>query len=371
MNIAVIIPKSECSERISNVLEEVEKQLYKKTYNRMGNIEQADIELEYIYGLDTIRREICKSRLQNRRVLFAISFNEQGINVEYYLMLEILRQNRDALKGSVCGMFIDGKSEFYTKASARELSFAISEAGAYQVGKSLVEGTGSLYNQRNTAENYRVSVYEAYVRNVVELIERIVKFNNTKYEKPKLLCLHASEYATSNTVKLWGMVKNELEKEVEITELALRNGEISDCSGCPFHMCMHFSSRGSCYYGGVMVENVYPAVEQCNALMLLCPNYNDSFSANIAAFINRLTALYRRKPFYDKKLFSIIVSGYSGGDIIAGQLAGSLGMNKSFIIPPYFSMVETANHPNSVLEIPDIKNKAEMFAKHIQNHIKS
>ena len=369
MKIKIVMPKSECAGRLSRVLEEAEKQLDKRFYSERKATGCEGIETEHICGLDAIRRAICKKELQNGRIIFAISFNELGINTEYYLMLEVLRKNRDALCGSICGMVIDGQSEFSTKAAARELSFTISEAGAYQIGKSLVEGTGSLYNQRITAENNKISTLEAYIYNAADLFERIAEFENPLNKHPKLLCLHASEHQTSNTVKLWNMVKSELEKSVDIKELTLRNGEISDCSGCPFRMCMHFSEKGSCYYGGIMVEDVYPAVEQCNALMLLCPNYNDSYSANISAFINRLTALYRRKPFYDKKLFAIIVSGYSGGDIIAGQLAGSLGMNKSFIIPPRFAMVETANHPNSIMEIPNIRGKAIEFAKHIQKHI--
>ena len=53
---------------------------------------------------------------------------------------------------------------------------------------------------------------------------------------------------------------------------------------------------------------------------MLCPNYNDALSANLTAFVNRLTALFRQTRFYDKALFAIVVSGYSGGDILARQL---------------------------------------------------
>ena len=41
-----------------------------------------------------------------------------------------------------------------------------------------------------------------------------------------------------------------------------------------------------------MQEEVYPAVREADALVLLCPNYNDALSANLTAFINRLTALF-------------------------------------------------------------------------------
>ena len=39
-------------------------------------------------------------------------------------------------------------------------------------------------------------------------------------------------------------------------------------------MCLHFGERGSCFYGGVMVENVYPAVKKADGILLLAPNYN-------------------------------------------------------------------------------------------------
>ena len=90
-----------------------------------------------------------------------------------------------------------------------------------------------------------------------------------------------------------------------------------------------------------MVENIYPAVKWADAILLLCPNYNDALSANMTAFINRLTALFRTTRFYDKALFAIIVSGYSGSDLLAGQLVTALNMNKTFYLPGNFCMMET------------------------------
>ena len=73
-------------------------------------------------------------------------------------------------------------------------------------------------------------------------------------------------------------------------------------------MCLHFGEQGGCFYGGVMQDEVYPAVRAADALVLLCPNYNDALSANLTAFINRLTALFRQTRFYDKAVFAIVVS---------------------------------------------------------------
>ena len=113
------------------------------------------------------------------------------------------------------------------------------------------------------------------------------------------------------------------------------------------------------------MEEVYPALKESSGLILLCPNYNDALGANLTAFINRLTSLFRKKPFEDKYLFALIVSGYSGGDILERQIIGSLNMNKSFILPGNFSMSETANNPGSIMESQDIHKKTTDFAAHI------
>lgn len=38
-----------------------------------------------------------------------------------------------------------------------------------------------------------------------------------------------------------------------------------------------------------------------------------------------------------------MVSGYSGGDIVACQAAGAMNMNKGFWLPANFCLLETAN----------------------------
>ena len=88
-----------------------------------------------------------------------------------------------------------------------------------------------------------------------------------------------------------------------------------------------------------------------------------------SSLINRLTALYRNTPFSDKYLYAIIVSGYSGGDIVAQQLIGSLNMNKAFILPPHFALMETANAPGSIEHIPHINALATEFAGEISGRL--
>ena len=85
-------------------------------------------------------------------------------------------------------------------------------------------------------------------------------------------------------------------------------------------------------------------------------------SANLTAFINRLTALFRTTRFYDKALFAIIVSGYSGSDLIAGQLITALNMNKTFYLPGNFCIMETGNSPGSAMKRDGIGDRIQAFA---------
>ena len=114
-----------------------------------------------------------------------------------------------------------------------------------------------------------------------------------------------------------------------------------------------------------MASDFYPAVRKADALVLLCPNYNDALSANLTAFINRLTALFRQTRFYDKAVFAIVVSGYSGGDIVARQVVAAMNMNKSFFLPQRFALIETANAPGEALALPGIQARLEGFAQNI------
>lgn len=314
---------------------------------------------------EELKTAVRQGKLQNERILFAIFLGESGINLKLYAMLEILRTNEGCLKDSIAGILVDGKGEYYTKSIGREVARTANRAGCWFVGRPLTEGTGSLQNYRIIAANGCCTLYEAYLRTAKELAERVIEFRKPIYQKPNLLCVHSCNPSTSNTLRLWKNVKEKLPAEIGVREISLRNGAVPDCAGCAYDMCMYFSRNSSCFYGGPIVEEVYPALEECNGLVLLCPNYNDALGANLTAFINRLTALFRKKPFEDKCLFALIVSGYSGGDILERQLIGSLNMNKSFILPGFFSMAETANNPGSIMEIRDIHKKTSDFAAHI------
>ncbi len=299
-------------------------------------------------------------------VLFCLPLDQNGLNPAYYSLLGALRGGGCPLEGCVGGLVVDGEGELYTKAVARELVLAANQAGCAFVGRPLVEATGSLENFRVRAGLLGAGLEDAYRQEVRELAGRLLDFRPLcPARPPRLLVLHASNRSTSNTLALWQQVKEQLEGGCEIQEIGLRNGTLEDCAGCPYKTCLHFGEQGSCFYGGVMVRQVYPAVSAADGVLLLCPNYNDAVSANLTAFINRLTALFRTRRFYDKALFAIVVSGYSGSDLVARQLISALNMNKSFYLPPRFCMMETANDAGAALRLPGIGQRTQAFARNI------
>ena len=303
--------------------------------------------------------------LENQRVLFAVPLDESGVNHGYYDLLAYLRTHPGCLDGSVGGVLVDGPGDLYTKAVGRELVLSASRAGCAFPGRPLVEATGDLRNFTVQAKNAGCSSEEAYRLAAADLTDRVLGFAPPKRHQPKLLVLHASNHRTSNTLALWSRCRERLGKVCEITEIGLRNGTLEDCAGCPYTMCLHFGEKGDCFYGGVMVQEVYPAIRESDAVVLLCPNYNDALSANLTAAINRLTALYRTTPVTDKAVFAIVVSGYSGGDIVARQVVSALNMNKGFWLPPNFCLLETANDAGTAVELPGIEERLSEFTENI------
>lgn len=304
----------------------------------------------------------------NKRIIFAVSLGESGINLEWYAILKKMRKRELCFAGSIGGIIVDGNSELYTKSFARELVFSANMVGCTFVGSPLVEGTQSLQNFNIVAKNLDTDNIGAYMKSGYELVKRVMSFKNIKKDVPNILMLHAGNKKYSNSLMLWNEIRGNLEN-CEIKEISLRNGTIKDCIGCPYSQCLHFGESATCFYGGIISEQVYPAILEADALVLACPNYNDAVGANLAAFINRLTALFRTHKFYEKALFGVIVSGYSGSDIVAQQLISSLNMNKSFYLPSRFVIMETANNPGSILENQGIEKRILEFSHNILDNI--
>lgn len=321
------------------------------------------LSFDAVYTTEELLNLLKKER-EHKRILFVLSLGLTGINLEYCRLIRMLREHEALLEGYTGGVLAEGGGDLYTKSAAAELVFTANSAGCTFVGKPLVEGTGTLHNFTIIAQNMETDLMTAYMKCAAQLVRSVLDFELPDTGSPRLLVLHASSHETSNTFALWQKVREGL-TGFEITEIGLRNGTLSDCSGCPYRMCLHYGEQGSCFYGGVMVEDVYPAVKEADAVLMLCPNYNDSLSANLTAFINRLTALFRTSQFNKKALYAIVVSGYSGSDIVARQLICALNMNKAFYLPGHFAMLETANNAGAAVKLPGIEARIQDFCGRI------
>lgn len=309
--------------------------------------------------------------LKNKKILFVVQLNKVGFNGPFLEILSTLYdRGTDSLFGATAGMLIHSHNELYTKSAAKNIIFLANQLGCRFIGHPMIEATGNLNNFRTWQKTYDLPLEEICSHLSKQLVNRLIKDQPLLLSKPKILALHSSSYKTSNTLMLWTMIKKHL-CSYEIKELHVENGTVLDCIGCSFKTCIHYSKQNTCFYGGFMVEEVLPSIEKADAILWLCPNYNDSVSANLMAVINRLTSLYRKTPLYDKTLFSVIVSGNSGSDCIAKQLIDALNINKGFRLPPYFTIMATANDPKTVKYIPKIEHMAEQFAQNLIHEIKA
>lgn len=327
--------------------------------------QSARLEETLAFALDGVPYEWVNAagtlpELSNARVLFALALSEHGSDADAAAMIAHLRRNPRSMEGSTGAIIVDGAGELYTKQTADMLALAANLAGCRFPGKPLVEATASLDNWRVQSLRRGIPAPEAYREAAREIVQRLVSFAPRAIERPNILLLHASDQATSNTLQIGRAITKRLSQRCGIREISLQNGTIQDCRGCSYKTCAHFARQNSCFYGGVITNDVYPAISECDALLLLCPNYNDSVSANILAFINRLTSVLVYNSLYEKYLYAVIVSGYSGSDIIAQQVIGALCLNKTFMLPPRFCIMQTANDPGEAM-------KAEGMAAHIED----
>jgi hypothetical protein len=65
----------------------------------------------------------------------------------------------------------------------------------------------------------------------------------------------------------------------------------------------------------------------------------------------------------------VIVSGYSGADIVGRQLIAALNMNKSFQLPGNYALTETANAPGSITKVPGIQDKIQSYAAYLAEYM--
>lgn len=308
--------------------------------------------------------------LRNKKIVFAVELNDAGISLGLdKILTEIFKRGKQSLYGSIGSVLIHSNTELHTKTVAQSIIFLTNQLGLSFPGRPLVEATGSLRNFLTMQKVSKKPLIDVCIESCKELSTRLKEYKASILENPNILVLHASNRTTSNSLMLWDKVKKNL-SDYAINEINIENGTVKDCIGCSYKVCKHYGQQTSCFYGGIMVEEVYPAILDSDIVIWICPNYNDAISANLSAVINRLTALFRKTKFYDKSFFSIIVSGNSGSDSVAKQLISALNINKTFRLPPYFSLMATANDKGTIMELPNIGDEAKEFAMNIIRNFK-
>lgn len=305
---------------------------------------------------------------ENEKIALAFTANSIGSNDRLMKFIKKMRDKNIKFNNSYGVVLVNSHTDLYTKTLAQQVVFLLNKLDLAFIGQPMIEVTEGYKNYETWHKLYtEKSLKEICEIQVKKLAKRFENFKKEKIKNPKILVLHASSYETSNTLMLWNMIKENLEGCL-IEEIEIEDGQAIDCSGCPFEVCLHYAKNKSCYYGGVIVEDILPSIEESDYIIWICPNYNDSISAKLMAVINRMTVLYRRISLRKKVLFSVIISGNSGSDSVAKHLISGLNLNKGFILPPDFSIMEIANDSGKILEVQDIKKHAKKFANKIKNY---
>lgn len=293
----------------------------------------------------------------SQKALFFIELDEIGENesINQFLRSEMIKNNegrQSFFKDKVAALIVVSSSELYTKTFAKKFIFLANQMGCEFIGHPLVERVRDRLNFNTWSKVVDKSLKEIEELQIEKLIDRLTAYTITKRRQLNVLVLHAGHKALSNTLMLWDYIKATLPESTRnkmvIDELHVEEGKITDCYGCGFETCTYYSMEKSCFYGGFVVAELFPMIENADLVVWICPNYNDAVSAKLMAVINRLTALYRKISFNDKYILGIIVSGNSGCDAVAGQLIGALNINKGFRLPPFFASMAIANDPGEI-----------------------
>lgn len=299
------------------------------------------------------------------RGVFVVQLDEIGSSCPFYeWLLEKKRQSENYFENSIIALIVKSESELYTKKFASKAVFLLNEMGARVLGHSVLEFIEDYANLSKWKIAENLSTDGVIELMIDKLITQLSEFKHKAIKGPKILVLHAGTHNQSNTLALWRMVRAYLSYQ-NITEFHVEEGTAIDCFGCGFETCIYYSNQKSCFYGGVITEELLPLIEESDVVVWICPNYNDALSAKLSAVINRLTVLYRRVSFREKKIYAVVVSANSGSDSVASQLVDALVINKGFQLPPNFAITALASDEGSIYKVPMIEAKAEAFAKQI------
>jgi multimeric flavodoxin WrbA len=304
----------------------------------------------------------------SKRLLFVIQLDEIGENTE---ASAFLKSNLESgyFKNSIAAIVVLSSSDLYTKSYSKKWIFVANSLGCEMIGHPLVEITGGYQNFNTWTKTVDEPLETIAMGLVRSLVTRLAEYKNLKLKQSKVLVLHAGHKKISNTLMLWERIESKLSEhlgpEVSIKTLHVEEGLIRDCYGCAFETCTYYAMSRSCFYGGFVVESLYPSLEEADYVVWICPNYNDAISAKLMAVVNRLTALYRNMSFHEKYILAIVVSANSGNDVVSSQLIGALNINKGFRLPPNFALMEMANEPGEIFKKESIDSTINNYVNNV------
>lgn len=307
-----------------------------------------------VFQVDTIKTE---------RLIIICDLNEIGRDEG---VDQLVKQWKcQSLQGKVIGLICRSQNDWHTKTYARSMALILNALGATLIGKPLVELLPKFENFAAWKKSSEMDLEAIAKFRVEDLVFRVKEYEHQPITEPKVLVLHACSEKTSNTLALWRMVSKNFSIKCtggQIREVYIERGSITDCIGCDYTICVNEARSLNCVVGGQFVHEIMPALEWADVIVWLCPNYNDTLSADLIAVINRMSGFYRTRDLSVKAVFAVIISGNSGTDAVANQLIGSLNLNKGYQLPPKFCLSEIANDPLSVLNKEGIEDKAKAFA---------
>lgn len=304
----------------------------------------------------------------SKRLLFVIQLDEIGENTEASVFL---KSNLESgyFKNSIAAIVVLSYSDLYTKSYAKKWIFVANSLGCEMIGHPLVEITGGYHNFHTWLKTVDEPLETIAIGLVRSLVTRLAEYKNLKLKQSKVLVLHAGHKKISNTLMLWERIESKMSErlgpEVSIKTLHVEEGLIRDCYGCAFETCTYYAMSRSCFYGGFVVESLYPSLEEADYVVWICPNYNDAISAKLMAVVNRLTALYRNMSFHEKYILAVVVSANSGNDVVSSQLIGALNINKGFRLPPKFALMEMANEPGEIFKRESIDSTINNYVNNV------
>lgn len=292
--------------------------------------------------------------------------------------------------GKPAGILALSPGNLYTKRTAQDAMFCLNSSGYMLPGKALVEGVGNLFNMRRLSTLLGSNSNDALMASCRALGERMAESAlaakphpvtaegrrtagsasgqmETKTRRPLILGVHSATSGRSNTLWVWKQMASILEDGgASVATMSLDPEKIVECRGCSFSTCRHYGERVSCFYGGQVSDEIFPAILKADALVVLAPNYNDAPPANLCAFFNRLSALYHADSavFFQKTLGIVAVSGYSGSDCVIKNVMSALCLNKGFSVMPEGFFELLANDPGEAEGMGSIPG-AERFARNL------